>query len=125
MLVTKEEKCRKFEDSLKDHIRAHATGFCHDDFSKIVTCALNVERVKKEKIEDRERKIPVNQVLINSKVRDSGDHSVPVSLQLRPTIERLFYRRHQLQVHKEVLLEGKMFLVVLNMGEDTRESVGD
>ena len=78
MLVSEEEKCRKFEDGLSDHIRAHVTGFCHDDFSKITTCVLNVERVKKEeserKVEDRERKIPVSQVLISSKVRDSGDH---------------------------------------------------
>ena len=56
MLVTKEEKCRKFEDDLNDHIRAHVTGFFHDDFSKIVTCALNVERVKKEEYERKERR---------------------------------------------------------------------
>ena len=43
MLVSEEEKCRKFEDDLSDNIRAHVTGFCHDDFSKIVTCALNLE----------------------------------------------------------------------------------
>ena len=43
MLVSEEEKCRKFEDGLSDHIRAHVTGFFHDDFSKITTCALNVE----------------------------------------------------------------------------------
>ena len=79
----------------------------------------------KEKIEDRERKIPVSQVLISSRVRDSGDHRVPVSLQLRPPVERLFYRRRQWQVHKEVLLEDKMFLVVLSVAKDARESVGD
>ena len=56
MLVTEDEKCRKFEDNLNDHIRAHVTGFCHDDFSKIVTCALNVERVKKEENEGKERR---------------------------------------------------------------------
>ena len=56
MLVTEEEKCRKFEDGLNDHIRAHVTGFCHDDFSKIVTCALNVEKVKKEEYERKERR---------------------------------------------------------------------
>ena len=56
MLVTKEEKCRKFEDGLNDHIRTHVTGFCHDDFSKIVTCALNVERVKKEEYERKRKK---------------------------------------------------------------------
>ena len=56
MLVNEEEKCRKFEDGLNDHIRAHVTGFCHDYFSKIVTCALNVERVKKEEYERKERR---------------------------------------------------------------------
>ena len=56
MLVTEEEKCRKFEDDLNDHIRAHVTRFFHDDFSKIVTCALNVERVKKEEYERKERR---------------------------------------------------------------------
>ena len=48
ILVSGEEKCRRFEDGLNDLIRAHVTEFCHDNFSKIVTCALNVERVKKE-----------------------------------------------------------------------------
>ena len=48
MLVTEEEKCRKFEDDLNDYIQAYVTGFGHDDFSKIVSCALNVERVNKE-----------------------------------------------------------------------------
>ena len=53
ILVSEEEKCHRFEDDLNDHIQAHVTGFCHEDFSKIVTCTLNVERVKKE---DKERK---------------------------------------------------------------------
>ena len=51
--MSEEEKCRRFEDGLNDHIRAHVIAFFHEDFSKIVTCALNVERVKKE---ERERK---------------------------------------------------------------------
>ena len=37
ILVSEEERCRKFEDGLNDHIRAHVTRFCHEDFSKIVT----------------------------------------------------------------------------------------
>ena len=49
ILVSEEEKCCRFEDGLNDHIRAHVTGFFHEDFSKIVTCALNVERGKREK----------------------------------------------------------------------------
>ena len=56
MLVIEEEKCRKYEDGLNDRIWAHVTGFCYDDFSKIVTCALNVERVKKEEYERKERR---------------------------------------------------------------------
>ena len=56
MLVTEEEKFRKFEDGLNDYIRAYITGFCYDDFSKIVTCALNVERVKKEEYERKKRR---------------------------------------------------------------------
>ena len=32
------------------------TGFCHDDFSKIVACALNVEWVKKEKKERKDKR---------------------------------------------------------------------
>ena len=34
----------------------HVIGFCHDDFSKIVTCALNVERVKKEEKERKDKR---------------------------------------------------------------------
>ena len=56
MLVSEEEKCRKFEDGISDHIRAHVTRFFHDDFSKIKTCALNVERVKKEENERKDRR---------------------------------------------------------------------
>ena len=54
--MSEEERCRKFEDGLNDHIRAHVTGFCHEDFSKIVTCTLNVERVKKEENDRKERR---------------------------------------------------------------------
>ena len=56
MLVSEEEKCHKYEDGRSDHIRAHVTGFFHDDFSKIMTCALNVERVKKEESERKDRR---------------------------------------------------------------------
>ena len=56
ILVSEEERCRNFEDGLNDHIQAHVTRFCHEDFSKIVTYALNVERVKKEENERKERR---------------------------------------------------------------------
>ena len=79
----------------------------------------------KEKIEDGERKIPVSQVLISSRIRDLGDHKVLGSLQLRPPVERLFYRRRQLQVDQEVLLEVKTFLIVPIVEETTRKIVGD
>ena len=54
--MSEEEKCRRFEDGLNDLIRAHVTGFYHDDFSKIVTCALNMERVKKEEKERKDKR---------------------------------------------------------------------
>ena len=56
ILVSAEERCRKFEDGLNDHIQAHVIGFCLEDFSKIVTCALNIERVKKEENDRKERR---------------------------------------------------------------------
>ena len=56
MLVIEEEKCRKFEDGLNEYIRAYVTGLSYDDFSKIVTCALNVERVNKEEYHKKERR---------------------------------------------------------------------
>ena len=56
ILVSEEEKCRRFEVGLNDHIQAHVTGFFHEDFSKIVTCALNVERVKKEENERKDKR---------------------------------------------------------------------
>ena len=37
MLVTEEEKCRKFEVGLNDYIWANVIRFFRDDFSKIVT----------------------------------------------------------------------------------------
>ena len=83
------------------------------------------KRKMKENIEDRERKISFNQVLINSKVRDSRDHRVPGSLQLRPPVKRLFYRCRQLQVHNEVTLEDKTFLVVPIVEESTRDIIGE
>ena len=107
MLVTEEEKCRKFEDGLNDHIRAHVIGFFHDDFSKFVKCASNVERVKKksikEKKEDRVRKTLDSQVLISTRVRTSEDHKVLINLQLKDQlmlpVVRLFYLHHQLLVY--------------------------
>ena len=56
MLVIEEGKCRKFEDGLNDYIRVYVIGFSHGDYSKIVACALNVERVKKEKHDRKERR---------------------------------------------------------------------
>ena len=56
MIVIEEEKCHKFEDGLNDYIQVYAAGFSHDDYSKIVACALNVERVKKEEPDMKERR---------------------------------------------------------------------
>ena len=104
MLVTEEEKCRKFEDGLNDHIRAHVTGFFHDDFSKIMTCALNVERVKKEEYESKERRQGKKNLSQSSSYQHQSksleDHRVLISLQLRDhlrlPIVGLFYWHRQL-----------------------------
>ena len=78
-----------------------------------------------EKREDKVRKSPVKQVLISSRVRNSKDHRVLLSLLLRLPVVRIFYRHCQLQVHKEVLLKDKLSLIVLIVEESTRESVGN
>ena len=78
-----------------------------------------------EKREDKVRKSPVSQVLINNRVRNSKDHRVLISLQLSLPIVRIFYQHRQLQVHKEVLLEDKLSLIVLIVEESARESVGN
>ena len=78
-----------------------------------------------EKREDRVRKSPVSQVLISSRVINSKDHKVLISLQLKLPVVRIFYQHRQLQVHKEVLLKDKLSLIVLIVEESTRESVGN
>ena len=61
----------------------------------------------KENKEDRVRKTPANQVLINTRVRNSEDHKVLIRLQLRDQLKlpvvRLFCQHRQLLVHQEVL----------------------
>ena len=75
--------------------------------------------------EDRVRKSLVNQVLISSRVRNSKDHRVLINLQSKLPVIRVFYRYHQLQVHKEVLLKGKLSFTVLIVEKSTKGSVGN
>ena len=103
MLVTEEEKCRKFEDGLNDYIQAYVIGFGHDDFSKIVTCALNVERVKKKKYDKKERRQGKKNLgqsssyqYQNKKFRGpQGSSSLHYQDQLILPIVRLFYQHRQ------------------------------
>ena len=78
-----------------------------------------------KKREDKVRKSLVNQVLNNNRVRNSKDHRVLISLQLRLPVVRIFYRHRQLQVHKEALIKDKLSLIVLTVEESIRESVGN
>ncbi|KAL5857740.1 hypothetical protein ACOSQ3_005198 [Xanthoceras sorbifolium] len=55
ILVTEEDKCRRFEDGLNDYIRVHITAFEYDDYSRLISAALNVERVKKEEQARKDR----------------------------------------------------------------------
>ena len=103
MLVTEKEKFRKFEDDLNDYIQAYVTGFGHDDYSKIVTCALNVERVKKEEYDKKEirwgKKIPGQSSSYqhqNKKFRGPHGSSHPTLQRLtKLPVVRLFYQHHQ------------------------------
>ncbi|KAL5760844.1 hypothetical protein ACOSQ2_019682 [Xanthoceras sorbifolium] len=55
ILATEEDKCRRFEDGLNDYIRVHITAFEYDDYSRLISTALNVERVKKEEQARKDR----------------------------------------------------------------------
>ena len=48
ILVSEEEKCRRFEDGLNNHIRSHATGFFQNRDMHI-ECGKSKEREKREK----------------------------------------------------------------------------
>ena len=78
-----------------------------------------------EKKEDKVRKTPLSQVLINTRIRNLEDHRVLISLQLRLPVVRLFYRHHQLLVHYEVLQEDQLLLIAHIVGGNIKESVGD
>ena len=72
-----------------------------------------------------EKEIPISPVHNNNKGRDSGDHRVPVSLQLRLPVGILLYWHRQLRVHQEVLLEDILLLIAPIVGKIIKENVGD
>ncbi|KAL5840453.1 hypothetical protein ACOSQ4_013061 [Xanthoceras sorbifolium] len=55
MVVTEADKCRRFEDGLNDYIRLQVVAFEFEDFTRLVSAALNVERIKKEEQARRDR----------------------------------------------------------------------
>ncbi|KAL5751962.1 hypothetical protein ACOSQ2_022469 [Xanthoceras sorbifolium] len=55
MVATEADKCRRFEDGLNDYIRLQVAAFEFEDFTKLVSAALNVERIKKEEQARRDR----------------------------------------------------------------------
>ncbi|KAL5816180.1 hypothetical protein ACOSQ3_024558 [Xanthoceras sorbifolium] len=48
MVTTEENRCRRFEDGLNDYIRLQVATFEMVDFPRLVSAALNVERVRKD-----------------------------------------------------------------------------
>ncbi|KAL5825174.1 hypothetical protein ACOSQ3_021237 [Xanthoceras sorbifolium] len=48
MVATEADKCRRFEDGLNDYIRLQVAAFEFEDFTRLVSAALNAERIKKE-----------------------------------------------------------------------------
>ena len=83
------------------------------------------KRKEREKIKDRERKIPVSAVRNNNKGRNSEDHRVPISLQLRLPVGILLYQHRQFRIHQEVLLEDRLLPIAPIVGEIIKENVGD
>ncbi|KAL5755149.1 hypothetical protein ACOSP7_023369 [Xanthoceras sorbifolium] len=55
IVATEADKCRRFEDELNDYIRLQVAAFEFEDFSRLVSAALNVERIKKEEQVRRDR----------------------------------------------------------------------
>ncbi|KAL5849137.1 hypothetical protein ACOSQ4_007150 [Xanthoceras sorbifolium] len=55
MVATEADKCRRFKDGLNDYIRLQVTAFEFEDFTRLVSAALNVERIKKEEQARRDR----------------------------------------------------------------------
>ena len=133
MLVTEEEKWHKFEDGLNDHIRAYVTGFFHDDFSKIVTCALNVEMVKKEEYERKERRqSKKNPGQLSSYQHQSkkfrgpqGSNQPTTQGPAQTTSSKTIRLAPSVARHQEVLQEDRLLLIAHIVGGSIRESVGD
>ncbi|KAL5758520.1 hypothetical protein ACOSP7_021131 [Xanthoceras sorbifolium] len=55
MVATEADKCRRFEDGLNGYIRLQVAAFEFEDFTRLVSTALNVERIKKEEQARRDR----------------------------------------------------------------------
>ncbi|KAL5831562.1 hypothetical protein ACOSQ4_016916 [Xanthoceras sorbifolium] len=55
MVATEADRCRRFEDGLNDYIRLQVTALKFEDFTRLVSAALNVERVKKDEQARRDR----------------------------------------------------------------------
>ncbi|KAL5830387.1 hypothetical protein ACOSQ3_019855 [Xanthoceras sorbifolium] len=55
MVATEADKCRRFEDGLDDYIRLQVATFEFEDFTRLVSAALNVEKIKKEEQARRDR----------------------------------------------------------------------
>ncbi|KAL5743657.1 hypothetical protein ACOSQ2_026773 [Xanthoceras sorbifolium] len=55
MVATEADRCRRFEDGLNDYIRLQVAAFEFEDFTRLVTVALNVERIKKEEQARRDK----------------------------------------------------------------------
>ncbi|KAL5833299.1 hypothetical protein ACOSQ3_016973 [Xanthoceras sorbifolium] len=55
MVATEADRCRRFEDGLNDYIRLQVTALKFEDFTRLVSAVLNVERVKKDEQARRDR----------------------------------------------------------------------
>ena len=94
-----------------------------------MTCALNVERVKKEERERKDKrqgkKNPGQSSSQQQQRKKFRGPQVLISLQLRLPVGILLYQYRQLQVHQEVLLEDRLLLIAPIVGEIIKQNVGD
>ncbi|KAL5789773.1 hypothetical protein ACOSQ2_004661 [Xanthoceras sorbifolium] len=55
MVATEADRCRRFEDGLNDYIHLQVDALEFEDFTRLVSAALNIERIKKEEQARRDR----------------------------------------------------------------------
>ncbi len=54
LLATSRERCKRFEDGLKPSLKMQVVGFRHENFSELISQALELERIESEGASEKE-----------------------------------------------------------------------